>query len=66
MSDKLIPQFIGEVKVALAEIAQDSMQFPKRDPFEHGTQCGRYQGLNLALEILESVVREDIEKEKRS
>lgn len=66
MSDKLISRFIGEAKQALAQIAADSMQFPKADPFGHGEQVGRWQGLNLALELLEDVLREDTEKEKRS
>ena len=42
MSDQLITRFIGEAKAALAEIAQDSMMFPKSKKFEHGVQCGKY------------------------
>ena len=66
MSDQLITRFIGEAKAALAQIAEDSMSFPKSDPFGHGEQCGRYQGLKLALEIMEDVLRDNYEKEKRS
>jgi len=39
---------------------------PKSDPFEHGVQTGRYQGLQLALETLESLLRDDLKEEQKS
>jgi len=36
MSDPIVGRFIGNVKRALAEHAEDSMKFPKADAFEHG------------------------------
>ena len=61
-----ITTFIGEVKRNLAEMAEGAMQFPKADPFEHGVQCGRHQGVQLALDILDNILRDNLEKEKRS
>ena len=61
-----ITQFITEAKKALSQLAEDSMMYPKADPFEHGCQCGKYQGLDFALEILESILRDDQEKELKS
>lgn len=64
--DPIVGRFIGEVKKTLAQNAEDSMQFPKADPFGHGTQVGQHQGLRLSLEILESIMRDTNEEEKRS
>lgn len=64
MNDSIVGRYITEVKDALTEMATDSMKFPKADPFEHGVQCGRHQGLEFALEILEDVMRDNYEKDK--
>jgi hypothetical protein len=32
--------------------------FPKSDPFEHGVQVGKYAGLRAALEIIDSVLKD--------
>lgn len=64
--DPIIGRFIGEVKKTLAETAEDSMMFPKGDQFEHGRQVGTYQGLRLSLDVLESILRDISEEEKRS
>lgn len=61
--DPTLGKFIGEVKKTLAETAEDSMMFPKGDSFEHGVQVGKYQGLRNALEILESVMRDQQEQD---
>lgn len=66
MRDKVIEQFIKEAKEALAEMAEGAMQFPRSEPFPHGVQVGKYQGLQFALEILESILSDDKEKEKHS
>lgn len=58
MSDRLLNKFIGEVVRAKAEHAEGAMQFPKQDLFGYGFQCGAYQGLTLALEILEAIIQE--------
>lgn len=61
MSDHLLTKFISEVKHAQMELAEDAMQFPKQDLFGHGAQCGAYQGLKIALDILESIIQADHE-----
>lgn len=64
--DPIIGRFIGEVKKTLAETAEDSMLYPKGDSFEHGVQVGKYQGLKFSLDILESILRDINDEEKRS
>lgn len=64
--DPIVGRFIGEVKKTLAETAEDSMMYPKGDPFEHGVQVGKYQGLKFSLDILESILRDINDEEKRS
>lgn len=64
--DPIVGRFIGEVKKTLAETAEDSMMYPKGDPFEHGVQVGKYQGLKFSLDILESILRDLNDEEKRS
>lgn len=66
MSEKTITRFIGEAKDSLNQIANDSMKYPKADPFEHGIQAGKYQGLLFALEILEDILRDNFDKESKS
>ena len=66
MSDKIIERYVGEVKRALADNAEGSMMFPKAEPFDHGVQVGKYQGLNFALELLQGVLRDDDDKERNS
>lgn len=64
--DPIIGRFIGEVKKTLAETAEDSMMYPKADPFGHGAQVGTYQGLRFSLDILESILRDISDEENRS
>lgn len=66
MSIPVIATFIGEAKKNLAEMAEGAMQFPKADPFEHGVQCGRHQGVQLALDILDNILRDNLDKEQHS
>lgn len=66
MSTQLIAQLIGLIKKEKEGMAEAAMLFPKPLPFEHGMQAGKYQGLERALEILESLLRDDLEKEIRS
>lgn len=58
MSDRLIGKLISELKNAQTELAADAMEFPKQDLFGHGAQCGAYQGLKLALDILEGILQD--------
>ena len=66
MNDPIIVHFMVEAKKALAEMAEDSMVYPKHEPFEHGVQVGKYQGIRFALELLDSILRDEAEKENHS
>ena len=66
MSQKLIVQFISEVKKTLTQHAEDAMNLPKPEPFEHGMVSGEYRGLQRALSILEDIMRGNDEKESKS
>ncbi len=66
MSDPVIVKFIVEGRKSLSELAEDAMMYPKSDPFEHGVQTGKYQGIRFALELLESILRETADKEANS
>lgn len=65
MNQNLVSKFIAVIKDQQLGVAEASMMRPKSDPFEHGVQAGRYQGLQLALETLESLLRDDLNAEKR-
>lgn len=59
-------KLISGLKFAQEEIATAGMMRPKADPFEHGVQAGKYQGVQLALDIIENLLRDENEKEKSS
>ena len=56
-------KLISDLKFAQEEIATAGMMRPKADPFEHGVQAGKYQGVQLALDIIENILRDENEKE---
>lgn len=66
MSDQVLQKFIQEARAASTEIAIGAVTFPKGDLFQYGVEVGKFQGLNLALEILDTILRGDVDKEKRS
>ena len=63
MSDRLVMQFIGEVKKTLTQHAEDAMILPKPSPFEHGLVAGEYRGLQRALDILDDLMRDINDKD---
>ena len=65
MNQNLVSKFIAAIKDQQRDVAESAMLRPKSDPFEHGVQTGRYQGLQLALETLESLLRDDLKEEQR-
>ncbi len=66
MSDQVLQKFIQEAREASIETAVGAMKFPKGELFQYGVEVGKFQGINLALEILDSILRGDDDKEKRS
>ena len=65
MSSQITQQFITRVKDTLTELAANSMTYPAADPFLHGVSCGRYQGLQNALDILCDIIQGDQEAEAK-
>lgn len=63
MADASIVRAIIKCKDTMAEHAEAAMLFPKSDPYQHGSQVGCYHGMQKAVEILESILRDDNEKE---
>jgi len=61
--DRTSHKFIVKVKEEMAIVAEDSCLHPVSDPFVHGVQVGRYQGLKDALDILDALYREELDKE---
>lgn len=61
-----LERFLHEAKKALGQNAEDSMMFPKADPFEHGVQVGKYQGMRMAMDLVEDIIRDNLEKENHS
>lgn len=62
----LIALLISSIKEQQAEIANSAMVRPESDPFRTGLIAGRHQGLQMAVDALDSILREDETKEKHS
>jgi len=60
---------LHRLKLALLEElvsqAENGMLYPKADPFDHGVQAGRYQGVKQALDILDKIDLDQEEAEAR-
>jgi hypothetical protein len=63
--DKLLHALRVQLLAKQDELAESAMLMPRAEPFEHGVQVGTYQGIQLALEALESLVEEEHAKEVR-
>lgn len=62
----MISRLISELKKSQEEIATGAMKHPTPDPFEHGVQVGKYQGILIALDTLDFLLRDEQEKESSS
>ena len=58
--------FLVKMKEEQTDLARAGMLHPKAEPFDHGIQAGIYQGLEIALEILGAILRDDEEQESNS
>jgi hypothetical protein len=63
---RFITQLISLLKEQQAAIAEDAMLRPKSKRFEAGTIAGRYQGVQMALDTVDALLRDNYEKETRS
>jgi hypothetical protein len=50
--------FVAKVREKMAEVATASCERPKSEPFDHGQQVGKYQGLQEAVEIFQDIIRD--------
>lgn len=64
VADQVVVKFIGAAKLELQHLSETAMLFPKPDPFEHGVQVGKYQGVQSALDLLDNILRDSNEKEQ--
>jgi len=60
----MLEVLIRRLELLQLEIATESMKQPAKDPFDHGTQTGKYAGLELAKQAIRSLLEEADEKEK--
>ena len=59
MVDKVLATIVARLKETQLEIARNNCMYPKND----ASEAGKYQGLELALEIIEGTLRDTYEKE---
>ena len=64
MSHPVVMTFIGELKRTMAEDAEAAMMRPKSDLFALGQAAGQYQGMQKSLDLIDSILRDDLNKEK--
>ena len=58
MSDVLLKWLHKIKQESIPMVAEEAMMFPKADPFGHGVQVGKYQGLLEAVNVLEELISE--------
>jgi hypothetical protein len=63
--DRTVSAIIEALQFRLREELQGLGDFPKSDPFHHGVQVGIYQGLQMALNVIDRVLSDEIELDKR-
>lgn len=64
MSDPILT-IISKLKTAQMEIAVNNCLWPKPAEWMH-TEAGKYQGVQLALDIIDNVLRDNISEEEQS
>ena len=63
---EIIARLLHALNDDMVELAEEAMLRPKGDPFEHGVQCGKYQGMWHSKEILTAILRDDYNREINS
>jgi hypothetical protein len=66
MQDKVLSAILNVLKQNIEDQAHNSMMYPKLDNFERGVQCGVYKGLQQALMLIDNVLTQDDEIERKS
>ena len=62
---RVLSKFREELKAQQKEIAEAEMLRPHHDA-EHGVICGKYQGIQIALDTLENLLRDKLDEESKS
>jgi hypothetical protein len=63
---KLITLLISVLKEQQTAIAESAVLRPSVEPLFQGITAGKYQGIQIALDAIDAVLRDDINMEKRS
>jgi hypothetical protein len=66
VSDQIIQRFMSKVMESMVDLAEGTMMSPPDGEFRIGQAAGRYQGLRQSLDILNSILADNEEKERRS
>lgn len=66
MSQTLISRYIGEIKQRMTEHAEFVMLHPQRELFAAGEASGIYQGMRKSLDVLEALLSDQLEEERKS
>ena len=65
MSESIISRVIGEIKDTMAVTAESAM-LQQFDPVQSAVIVGKYRGLKEALDIIDAILRDNLEKERNS
>ena len=65
MDSSTLQKYVSALKERQSEIAEGAMERPASDLVGYGVQAGRYQGVQLALDTLDSILRDAYEKENK-
>lgn len=57
----VINSLVSQIKARQAELAMSNMKRPLHDQMLHGVEAGKWQGLQEALEMLESIILDNAE-----
>ena len=65
MNESIIQKYVAELKAQQQEIATSTLIRPHSEMLHYGVMAGRYQGIQNALDVLDSILRDETEKELR-
>ena len=65
MNESIIQKYVAELKAQQQEIAASTLIRPRSEMLHYGVMAGRYQGIQNALDVLDSILRDETEKELR-
>lgn len=60
--NEIVARLIGALKQKQGEIAESSMLRPSSDAMTTGLYAGRYQGLQVALDTIDALLRDEYEE----